>query len=204
MSAHAAASGCGRGAEEPRARGARGRDWPGSALPTRAIAMIATLLLATLATCAPAQAATPAAVRASHIVVDKAARRLSVYAGDTLLASYAVALGGNPLGHKTREGDRRTPEGDYVLDYKNAASAYYRSIHISYPNAADRRQARARGVAPGGDIMIHGQPNNAAFRAWLQLNPGVDWTDGCIALSDADMQALWERVRVPLPIRINP
>lgn len=154
------------------------------------------LVLALPAFCAPP--------RPTLVQVLKSERVLRVYAGDQVLASYPVALGGQPLGHKTRQGDRRTPEGRYMLDYRNPRSAYFLSIHVSYPDRADREQARRRGVDPGGDIMIHGQPNNAAFRQYLQLRPGLDWTDGCIALSDADMQALWDLIPVPLPIEILP
>lgn len=149
-----------------------------------------------------ASAAQP--TRATKIRVDKSDRRLYVYAGERMVASYRVALGINPVGHKQREGDRKTPEGRYLLDYKNAYSAYYRSIHISYPNAADRAAARKRGVAPGGAIMIHGQPNDPATRRRVRLYPWPDWTDGCIALSDQDMDALWKMVRVPIPIEITP
>lgn len=145
-----------------------------------------------------------AQVMASRIEVHKADRKLLVYAADRLLATYPVVLGGSPVGHKRQEGDRKTPEGDYLLDRKNPRSAYHLSIHVSYPNAADRRQARASGVSPGGDIMIHGQPNDAAFRKALAAYPGLDWTDGCITLSNADMKRLWDQVEVPIPIRIEP
>lgn len=141
---------------------------------------------------------------ATSIRVDKSERKLYVYVGDGIVATYPVALGLNPRGHKQQEGDKRTPEGRYVLDYKNAASAYHRAIHISYPDTADKAAARERGVAPGGAIMIHGQPNDVAVRRRLRLWPFRDWTDGCIALSDQDMDALWKRVRVPVPIEITP
>lgn len=141
---------------------------------------------------------------ATSIRVDKSERKLYMYAGDSIVATYGVALGIHPLGHKQREGDKRTPEGRYVLDYKNAASAYHRSIHISYPNATDKAVARRRGVPPGGAIMIHGQPNDPQVRMRVRLYPFRDWTDGCIALSDRDMDALWKRVRVPIPIEITP
>ena len=148
--------------------------------------------------------ASAAAYPATHIVVDKSDRKLFVYDGEKLVATYPIALGGNPVGHKLTEGDRRTPEGKYVLDHKNPDSAYHLSIHISYPKPPDREQARQRHVSPGGDIMIHGQPNELAFRQYLDAHPGVDWTDGCIALSNKDMKALWDRVSVPVPIEIKP
>ena len=161
----------------------------------------AALLLVALSMAVPSLAATP---NATHIVVDKSDRKLFVYAEQELVATYPVALGGNPLGHKTEEGDRRTPEGKYVLDYKNPHSAYHLSIHISYPNRNDREQARQRSVSPGGDIMIHGQPNDARLRQYLQSHPALDWTDGCIALSNEDMKALWDQVSVPVSIEITP
>ena len=159
---------------------------------------LAVLLLA----CGVAGAAEP--TLATKVRVDKSERKLYVYAGEQLLATYRVALGINPAGHKQREGDRRTPEGRYLLDYKNPHSAYFRSSHISYPNAADRAAARRLGVAPGGAIMIHGQPNDPEVRRRVRLYPSADWTDGCIALSDRDMDALWKSVRVPIPIEITP
>jgi murein L,D-transpeptidase YafK len=152
--------------------------------------------------CAGSVAAAPAP--ATRILVDKSERKLYVYAGDTVAATFDVALGINPIGHKQQEGDKRTPEGHYVLDYKNARSAYHRSIHVSYPNTADRAAARKRGVAPGGAIMIHGQPNDPQVRLRVRRYPFRDWTDGCIALSNPDMDALWKRVRVPVPIEIRP
>lgn len=140
---------------------------------------------------------------ATRIVVDKSDHRLEVFEGDRVVASYPVALGLAP-GAKVREGDRRTPEGRYVIDARKADSAYFLALHVSYPNAADRARARAQGVAPGGAIMIHGQPDDPAMRRRVAAWPWRDWTDGCIALSDADMRALWDRVRVPTPIEIRP
>ncbi|HZF97192.1 MAG TPA: L,D-transpeptidase family protein [Pseudoxanthomonas sp.] len=141
---------------------------------------------------------------ATRIAVDKSERKLHVYVDEASVTTYPVALGLNPVGHKQRQGDRRTPEGRYVLDYKNPNSAFYRSIHVSYPNQADAERARRQGVHPGGDIMIHGQPNDPALRQRVWAYFSQDWTDGCIALSDADMKALWEMVRVPTPIEITP
>lgn len=161
-------------------------------------------LIAALLALAIAGSAVSANPRATRIHVDKSERKLFVYSGDRLVATYPIVLGRNPLGHKTQEGDRKTPEGRYVLDYKNPGSAYFLSIHVSYPNPADRQQARRRGVSPGGDIMIHGQPGDPVFRKLLQAYPRFDWTDGCIALSDADMKSLWDMVSVPVPIEITP
>ena len=100
-------------------------------------------------------------------------------------AATRIALGANPVGHKQQQGDERTPEGRYVLDWRNPNSCCMRSLHISYPNAADKAAARQLGVDPGGMIMIHGQPNGFGWWSWLmQL---FDWTNGCIAVTDEDM-----------------
>jgi murein L,D-transpeptidase YafK len=141
---------------------------------------------------------------ADKIMVDKSERRLDVIAGGKVVATYRIGLGRAPTGHKQREGDLKTPEGSYVLDFKKADSAYFRAIHISYPNADDRARAKRAGVSPGGAIMIHGQPNDARVRAAVAAWPSSDWTDGCIALSNEDMTALWRMVRVPTPIEISP
>jgi murein L,D-transpeptidase YafK len=142
--------------------------------------------------------------RVEKIVVDKSSRRLDVIVGGKVAATYRVGLGTSPVGHKQREGDHKTPEGRYVLDFKKADSVYYRAIHISYPNADDRARARKQGVPPGGAIMIHGQPNDPLVRAAVAVYPSRDWTDGCIALSNEDMLALWNMVQVPTPIEIVP
>ncbi|MFW5936693.1 MAG: L,D-transpeptidase family protein, partial [Desulfosalsimonas sp.] len=114
-----------------------------------------------------------------------------------------VALGGNPRGHKQQEGDGRTPEGLYVLDYKNPNSEFYKSIHISYPNADDRKTARELGVSPGGAIMIHGQ-KNGADRLSTEIIQLFNWTDGCIAVTNSAMDEIWQAVDINTPIRIKP
>ena len=134
--------------------------------------------------------------------VDKSDRRLELLRKGTVLRSYRVALGNAPEGHKREEGDERTPEGRYVLDWRNPGSSFHKSIHISYPNAADRAAAKAAGRDPGGLIMIHGQPNGFGWWSWLlQL---VDWTDGCIAVTDAEMDEIWTMVDNGTPIEITP
>lgn len=136
------------------------------------------------------------------VKVDKSERRLWLMRGDTVVASFPIALGGNPVGHKQREGDRRTPEGRYVLDARKADSAFFRALHVSYPNAQDRARAKRAGVPPGSAIMVHGQPNGMG--ALAAVTQQRDWTDGCIALTDEDMQRVWDLVRVPTPIEIAP
>lgn len=143
-----------------------------------------------------------AAQRVDLVRVDKSERTLWLMRGDAVVARFPVALGGNPVGHKQREGDRRTPEGRYVLDFRKRDSAFFRALHVSYPNADDRARAKRAGVAPGGAIMIHGQPNGMG--ALAAVTQRRDWTDGCIALSNADMQRVWDLVRVPVPIEIVP
>ena len=112
-----------------------------------------------------------------------------------VLRTYRIALGDAPVGHKRQQGDERTPEGDYTISFRNAKSRFHLSLRVSYPNAADRAQAAARGVDPGGDIMIHGN-----------TPPGYtgDWTDGCIAVTDAEIEEIWRLVPVGTPIRIDP
>ena len=137
----------------------------------------------------------PAAQQADALHVYKAQRRLDLLRDGHVIATYRIVLGGAPAGHKRQQGDQRTPEGDYRITYRNDRSRFHLSLRISYPNEADRRQAVARGVDPGGDIMIHGA-----------TPPGsrVDWTEGCIAVTDAEMDAIWQRVPVGTPIRIAP
>lgn len=167
------------------------------------IGIAAGLLLAALAA-APGPAAAVRAVEpeppVSRVKVVKSERRLYLLGERGVLRSYPVALGTRPVGPKEHEGDRRTPEGAYVLDWKKADSAYYRAIHVSYPSAADRERARARALRPGGAIMIHGQPNG-----WRGPAPRAgDWTFGCIALANEHMDELWRRVAPGTPIEILP
>ena len=159
---------------------------------------IATVLAVALCAAVPARAAD----KADLVRVDKSERRLELLHKGTVLRSYRVALGNAPEGHKREEGDERTPEGRYVLDWRNPGSSFHKSIHISYPNAADRAAAKAAGRDPGGLIMIHGQPNGFGWWSWLlQL---VDWTDGCIAVTDAEMDEIWTMVDNGTPIEITP
>jgi len=138
--------------------------------------------------------------KADKVLVLKADRKLLLLKGDKVLKTYRVALGGNPVGPKTRQGDSRTPEGEYVLDRHNPKSQFYRSIHISYPNAEDLARAKKLGVPPGGDVFIHGLPNG--FHGTVQQLG--DWTDGCIAVTDAEMDEIWRAVADGTPIEIRP
>ncbi|MCB2048492.1 MAG: L,D-transpeptidase family protein [Novosphingobium sp.] len=126
---------------------------------------------------------------ADHVVVDKTARTITLYAQGRMLRSFGgIQLGDAPRGHKRFQGDERTPEGRYVIDWGNPNSSYYLSLHISYPNANDTAYAASLGRNAGGMIMIHGQPNGMRSRM------RGDWTDGCIALDNAEMEYVWEVV----------
>ena len=139
---------------------------------------------------------------ADLVLVEKSKSRLYLMRQGETFASFRVAFGSNPRGHKQEQGDGKTPEGRYILDYKNAGSAFYKSIHISYPSAKDRQEARKRGVDPGGDIMIHGQKNGYGRLSILVQR--FNWTNGCIALSDRDMDLVWNAIKPGTPIEIKP
>ncbi len=141
-------------------------------------------------------------LQADEVVVLKAQRTLILYRNGSVLKSYKVALGSSPVGPKTRQGDGRTPEGRYILDRRNAGSQFHRSLHISYPNAADRARARNSGVNPGGDIFVHGLPNG--YGAIGRLHRARDWTNGCIAVTDEQIDEIWKLVPDGTPIEIRP
>ena len=142
------------------------------------------------------------AEKADLVRVNKSEAKLYLVKAGTAFAIFPVVFGGQPAGHKQQEGDERTPEGRYVLDYKKENSAFFKAIHVSYPNAADTRHAEQLGVSPGGAIMIHGQKNGLG---WLSpIAQLVNWTDGCIALTNRDMQVVWESVDAGTPIEIEP
>jgi murein L,D-transpeptidase YafK len=147
---------------------------------------------------APARAAyvQRPAPRASHIVVSKSNRVLALMQGEKTLKRYRIHLGFAPEGHKTRSGDGRTPEGRYVIDRRNARSDFHLSLGVSYPNALDVARARATGIDPGGNIFIHGGPRRAADRR------KQDWTAGCIAVSDREIEEIWSMVPTGIPITI--
>ncbi|HMK68312.1 MAG TPA: L,D-transpeptidase family protein [Stellaceae bacterium] len=136
------------------------------------------------------------------IEVFKARHELVLLRNGTPIKTYRISLGTNPAGPKQQQGDHRTPEGRYVIDFHNRASAFHLSLHVSYPNAQDRKQAAARHVSPGGDIMIHGLPNGMGSQALLFQ--GVDWTDGCIAVTDAEIEEIARAVPDGTPITIHP
>jgi murein L,D-transpeptidase YafK len=140
--------------------------------------------------------------KAELIEVYKSERTMYLVHDNVRYAQYAISLGDAPIGHKQQEGDERTPEGRYTIDFKNSNSRYHLSLRISYPNEADKAVARELGVSPGGDIFIHGLPNGfgwspAAFS-------GRDWTDGCIAVTNKEIDEIWRLVETGTPIEIFP
>ena len=163
----------------------------------------AALPLLLLTACNSAASQPPPAAKdaiATRLLVDKSDRLLIAYRGDREIARYTgIRFGDAPEGHKRFEGDERTPEGRYTINGRNPASAYHLSLRISYPNAADRAYAKAQGRSPGGDIFIHGQPNR-----WPGPPLTTDWTDGCIALSNPEIEQLWALVPDGTPITIRP
>lgn len=139
---------------------------------------------------------------ADLVLVNKSQRKLYLMREGVIYREYRVALGKNPKGHKQREGDDRTPEGFYWLDWRNPDSQYYKAIHVSYPNDKDRNAAQNRKVKPGGMIMIHGMPNFPSKPAKNYQNR--DWTEGCIAVSNEAMEEIWHAVEKDTPILIEP
>ena len=125
---------------------------------------------------------------ADKILIEKKERRLTLISKGKVLKTYKIALGGNPIGSKERQGDNKTPEGSYVIDSRNRDSRYHLSLHISYPNERDRKRAKQRGVSPGGDIMIHGIKNGLS---WVgDRHTEIDWTKGCIAVTDEEIEEI--------------
>ena len=136
-------------------------------------------------------------LRADLVLVNKKKREMVLLRGESVLRTYRIALGREPVGPKREEGDGRTPEGRYTIDWRNEKSRYHLSLHISYPDEADSARAQSRGLDPGGDIMIHG------------LKPGVDhpasdWTQGCIAVTNMEIEEIWELVADGTPVEILP
>lgn len=145
---------------------------------------------------------TPAALASVDMVkVVKSQNRMLLLRGEQVVRTFHVALGTNPKGHKRREGDARTPEGTYTLDWVKEDSAFYRAMRISYPNATDIANAKQRGVKPGGQIMIHGQRNGFEWAASVRQTR--NWTEGCIALTNDEMDEFLALVEVGTPIQIT-
>ena len=136
------------------------------------------------------------------VLVIKSISKMYLISKGERIKEYSIALGGNTKGHKQQEGDKKTPEGKYFLDYKKSDSSFYKAIHISYPNEKDIARADEEGVNPGGLIMIHGQKNGFGWLSWLSQR--FNWTNGCIAVTNSDMDEIWSLVETETPIEIRP
>lgn len=159
------------------------------------------LILALLLTAFPALAAEQTI---DNILVEKSARKLYLRQKDKNIKEYTIRLGPNPTGHKEQEGDGKTPEGKYIISGRNPKSAYHLSLRISYPNATDKSRAALKKISPGGDIMIHGYPNYAPNAIFDAVHKNYDWTAGCIAVTDKEIEEIWQLVPNNTPIEIKP
>ncbi len=169
------------------------------ALITSAVAISALSLINVRETpAAPALAAL--SEQADFVEIDKSDREMRLFRKGEIIRRYQISLGFAPKGDKEREGDGKTPEGRYTIDYRNPNSSFHLSLHISYPDAADQRAAAARGDDPGGEIFIHGGPRNIPDFLWR----GRDWTLGCVSVTDDEMTEIWSLVPNGTPIEIRP
>lgn len=139
--------------------------------------------------------------KADRIVIVKSAHTMTLMSGGHAIKTYKVALG-DPVAPKTQIGDKKTPEGVYFIDAKNPQSQFHRALHLSYPNASDRERARELGVRPGGDIVIHGLPRQYAWMG--AAHRSIDWTTGCIAVTNPEIDEIWAEVEVGTPVEIRP
>ncbi|MCV6621559.1 MAG: L,D-transpeptidase family protein [Cellvibrionaceae bacterium] len=135
------------------------------------------------------------------VKVDKSERKMYLLKDGQVVKEYRIALGANPKGHKQQEGDERTPEGSYILDYKKEDSAFYRAMHVSYPNKSDIANAKKKGVDPGGFIMVHGQRNGLGALSFFAQK--FDWTNGCIAITNSEMDEFMSLVKTGTEIQIE-
>jgi L,D-peptidoglycan transpeptidase YkuD (ErfK/YbiS/YcfS/YnhG family) len=139
---------------------------------------------------------------ADKVLIEKKERRLTLLSMGEVIKTYKIALGGNPVGPKERQGDNKTPEGTYIIDSRNRDSGYHLSLHISYPNEKDKIRAKELGVSPGGDIMIHGIKNDLS---WVgAFHAEIDWTEGCIAVTDEEMEEIDKLVPNGTIVEIRP
>lgn len=167
-----------------------------------AVLFVLALVLAFCHALTAQQKPAPTAEKADSILILKKDHVLELLKGGKIIRTYKVALGTGGLAPKQREGDARTPEGRYVIDSRNEHSAYHRALHISYPSEDDRKRAAKLGVSPGGAVMIHGLPNGKGF-----IGPAhrmYDWTLGCIAVTDEEIEEIWNLVPIGTPVEIRP
>jgi murein L,D-transpeptidase YafK len=168
---------------------------------------LAAMFLVTVFACAVGwglwpEAALPADAKADLVVVHKSARRIELYLGTELLKAYPVSLGRHPFGKEQQQGDGRTPEGEYRLDYRNPNSSFHKALHISYPEPDDVATARMHGADPGGLVMVHGMKNGLG---WLgRLHRVIDWTDDCVAVTNRKMDEIWHAVPDGTKILLQP
>ena len=139
-----------------------------------------------------------------RILVQKSTRKMYLYNNNEIVKEYTIRLGRNPIGTKIKEGDNRTPEGDYTIVSHNPHSAYHLSLRISYPTAAQKSEAQQKGYSAGGDIMIHGFPNKSPAFLFRFIHAIRDWTAGCIAVSNQEIEEIYSLVKDGTPIRIEP
>jgi murein L,D-transpeptidase YafK len=137
-----------------------------------------------------------------RVLILKSKRELLLLSGDDVVASYRISLGGQPIGPKQREGDQRTPEGLYVVDYHKPDSAFHRALHVSYPSAEDVSRAQRQQLDPGGLIMVHGLPPRLSFVG--RLHRLADWTNGCIAVTNPEIDQIFDLVSDGTPIELRP
>ncbi len=137
-----------------------------------------------------------------RIMVFKSDKRMEVCSGDQLLKTYSISIGKNSKGDKEYEGDKRTPEGTYIINDKNPNSGYHKNLGISYPNESDKKEAKQNGVSPGGEIKIHGIRDGLGFIG--KFHRFMNWTAGCIALTNDEVDELYQHVPLGTPITISP
>jgi murein L,D-transpeptidase YafK len=142
------------------------------------------------------------ATKVDRIVIEKQKRTLTLMSGANIVKTYKVALGAQPVGAKDRQGDHKTPEGIYSVDAKNPNSQFHKALHISYPSQADRANAKKLGMSPGGDVEIHGL---GAKWGWVGARHLLtDWTDGCIAVTNEEIDEIYPQIKVGTPVEIRP
>lgn len=146
----------------------------------------------------------PSSIKIEKLVVNKSARKLIVISNGYMAKSYTIALGDNPIGHKEMEGDEKTPEGLYFINDKRGIgqSGFYKNLGVSYPSDADKANAKRKRIDPGGEIKIHGLKNGMSYIG--RLHRWIDWTNGCIAITNEEMDDLWKHVSIGTPIEIRP
>ncbi len=159
-------------------------------------------IISAVAFCLPTDLSYASLPKADKVVVLKGKRVMNLLRKGKVFKSYRIALGQKPVGKKICTGDKRTPEGKYVVDCRKTGSKYYLALHISYPNEGDVKKAEQLGMLPGGDIMIHGLPDG--YDDVDKFHRITDWTDGCIAVTNKEMEEIWMLVPDGTPIEIKP